>query len=113
LRNSCKYWNKVFTFVLLFDRDKKAKIRHLCCYQISAHTKKYILSPNVSERFEVAPSMACLSHRSKMFGLFLFTHLNMEKDFKIAAQYVAVWIFFGLCAVLLLQAWGILPLTKF
>jgi hypothetical protein len=37
----------------------------------------------------------------------------MEKDFKIAAQYVAVWIFFGLCAVILLQAWGILPVTKF
>jgi hypothetical protein len=37
----------------------------------------------------------------------------MEKDFKIAAQYVAVWIFFGFCAVLVLQAWGFLPLTKF
>jgi hypothetical protein len=34
----------------------------------------------------------------------------MEKDFKIAAQYVAVWIFFGLCVALLLQAWGILPI---
>jgi hypothetical protein len=34
----------------------------------------------------------------------------MEKDFKIAAQYVAAWISFGLCAVILLQAWGILPI---
>jgi hypothetical protein len=71
----------------------------------------FFCSPNISEQLgKVHFPRFVQAAAPKYVGLFLFTPFHMEKDFKIAAQYVAVWIFFGLCAVLLLQAWGILPI---